>query len=612
MSRFYLEQLLIQGEGKQDAVLNLKPGANFIIGPSNTGKSLIMEAIDYVFGMTPKKNRPFKFNQSWGYTDFSLTFRTPKGTVVLKRTTGKGKSKVTVSGTDPDYKAGVYSTSGGELNSIYLKLMGVDQPHEVWSSAEGRKNQFTWRNILHMFFLKQQSVARDTSVLLNPEGGFGNNTSVMYSLLFMMTGEDADAGKNPDTLTKRKAKKEAIAAYIRQHVERLDKREEELRGMIQEGSASDIPNAISAVTMEMDSLQEQISNAIAQSRKLMDEIFTANNHLSESTVILERFNALKGQYISDIQRLSFVVQGEKILQDSPIHRKCPFCDGDINVEQKPQYIEATRAELKHIEEHLTSLQTATDDVTEKIRRLELRISDLEKEKAEIDLSIKSDLKPRFIELRQKLDTYKTHVQLVHELELVEEEQKRYKGELLAIEVNPTSLPKDHNYKEDFDSENIHGFESILMNILKESGFNHYSSARLNMDTCDLELGGQPKSQTNGGGYCGILNTIMALSMMEYLSIYGTYPPGLLYADSSLSQLSESERKARGETIKTKFIQYVAQHKRDVQTLIIEHKEKVPFETILQSGANVIEFTGDDRINGQYGLLPDVRSTFDAQ
>ena len=133
-----------------------------------------------------------------------------------------------------------------------------------------------------------------------------------------------------------------------------------------------------------------------------------------------------------------------------------------------------------------------------------------------------------------------------------------------------------------------------------------------MDTCDLELGGQPKSQTNGGGYCGILNTIMALSMMEYLSIYGTYPPGLLYADSSLSQLSESERKARGETIKTKFIQYVAQHKRDVQTLIIEHKEKVPFETILQSGANVIEFTGDDRINGQYGLLPDVRSTFDAQ
>ena len=136
MSRFYLEQILIQGNGKEDAVLNLKPGANFVIGPSNTGKSLIMEAIDYVFGMTPKKNRPFKYNESWGYTDFTLQFRTDDGTVVLKRTTGKGKTKVSVSGTDPNFKSGSYAVSGGELNSIYLKLMGIEQPHEVWSSAE--------------------------------------------------------------------------------------------------------------------------------------------------------------------------------------------------------------------------------------------------------------------------------------------------------------------------------------------------------------------------------------------------------------------------------------------------------------------------------------------
>ena len=175
---------------------------------------------------------------------------------------------------------------------------------------------------------------------------------------------------------------------------------------------------------------------------------------------------------------------------------------------------------------------------------------------------------------------------------------------------PTTRPKDHNYKEDFDRRNINGFESILMNVLKESGFNHYSSARLNLDTCDLELGGQPKSQTNGGGYCGVLNTIMALSMMEYLALHGTYAPGILYADSSLSQLSESERKARAETIKTKFIQYVTQHHRDVQTLIIEHKEKVPFEAIVESGANVVEFTGDDSVEGRYGLLPGVRNTFD--
>lgn len=612
MSRFYLEQILIQGNGKEDAVLNLKPGANFVIGPSNTGKSLIMEAIDYVFGMTPKKNRPFKYNESWGYTDFTLQFRTDDGTVVLKRTTGKGKTKVSVSGTDPNFKSGSYAVSGRELNSIYLKLMGIEQPHEVWSSADGRKNQFTWRNIIHMFFLRQQDVTRDSSVLLNPSAGFANNTAVLYSLLFMMTGEDADAGQNPDTQTKRKAKKEAVAAYIRQHVERLDKREEELRTQIEESTVPDMPNAIAVVNQEMDSIQSQISEAVTKSKQLMDDIFAANNRLSESVMIANRFDALKGQYVSDIQRLSFVVEGEKIRSKAPVHRKCPFCDGDIVVEHKPQYVDATCAELKHIEEHLESLETAKRDVLEKIQKLKDQISNLEEEKAKIEQSLNVDLRPRFSELKQKLEAYRAYVQLTHELDLVIEEQERYKKELLATEKAPTSLPKDHIFKDDIDGEIIHGFESILMNMLKESGFNHYSSARLSLDTFDLELGGQPKSQTNGGGYCGILNTIMSLSMMEYLSLHGTYSPGIMYADSSLSQLSESERKARAETIKTKFIQYVARTPRDVQTLVIEHKEKVPFDAIIESGANVVEFTGDDAVEGRYGLLPGVRNAFDQQ
>ena len=58
MSRFYIEQLLIQGENRPDAIVDFKPGVNFIIGPSNTGKSLIMDSIDYVFGFSPTKKKP--------------------------------------------------------------------------------------------------------------------------------------------------------------------------------------------------------------------------------------------------------------------------------------------------------------------------------------------------------------------------------------------------------------------------------------------------------------------------------------------------------------------------------------------------------------------------
>ena len=60
MNRFYFEKLIVSGGGHNNSTINFKPGLNLIIGPSNTGKSLIFDCIDYVFGFTPKPDRPSK------------------------------------------------------------------------------------------------------------------------------------------------------------------------------------------------------------------------------------------------------------------------------------------------------------------------------------------------------------------------------------------------------------------------------------------------------------------------------------------------------------------------------------------------------------------------
>lgn len=52
MNRFILKKLTVSGGGHEDSILNFSNGLNLIIGPSNTGKSLIMDCIDYVFGFT--------------------------------------------------------------------------------------------------------------------------------------------------------------------------------------------------------------------------------------------------------------------------------------------------------------------------------------------------------------------------------------------------------------------------------------------------------------------------------------------------------------------------------------------------------------------------------
>ena len=99
MNRFYIEKLVVSGTGHKDSVINFKPGLNLIVGPSNTGKSLIVDCLDYVFGFTPKPDHPSKIvDNNNGYKIISLHLRTSFGTVVLERAVGD--TKISVSGTD--------------------------------------------------------------------------------------------------------------------------------------------------------------------------------------------------------------------------------------------------------------------------------------------------------------------------------------------------------------------------------------------------------------------------------------------------------------------------------------------------------------------------------
>lgn len=50
MSRFYITQIAASGEKVEYSAVNFKDGINFIVGPSNTGKSYVIGCIDFMFG----------------------------------------------------------------------------------------------------------------------------------------------------------------------------------------------------------------------------------------------------------------------------------------------------------------------------------------------------------------------------------------------------------------------------------------------------------------------------------------------------------------------------------------------------------------------------------
>ena len=167
-------------------------------------------------------------------------------------------------------------------------------------------------------------------------------------------------------------RKTAVIEYIRDTVGRYAKRESELletRNIFAKNSpfsldygANELNAEVDAIASEIDDLQRRINSNIERSQLLMHDIYTGNSKLAECDTIADRFMVLRSQYQSDIERLTFVIDGNFVQTALPKRERCPFCDGEIKAKDNVSYIDASRAELQHIRVHLTELEKAERDI----------------------------------------------------------------------------------------------------------------------------------------------------------------------------------------------------------------------------------------------------------
>lgn len=607
MNRFYIDKLIVSGGGHNASVIDFKPGLNFILGPSNTGKSLVMDCLDYMFGFTPKKNRPSKIvDNSNGYELITLQLTTEQGNVILERKIGD--TKITVSGSDPTVEHGIYSighTAKKNINSVYLHLLGIDEPHSVRSSEKGAKTQdLTWRSMLHLFFLKQADVARESSALLSP-GSMGHTTSAAV-LLFLLTGQDANNLITDEDPKISEAKKKALISYIQEKIKESESRREEIEKILSDSNIIDPHSSVEQVRKEITELQKELNNATKESQQLMSQIYEWNGKLSEARTVAHNFSVLHQQYQSDIRRIGFIIDGAAII--SPVRKKirCPICGEETERVQNTSFISASAAELEKIKKHLSELSDAQRSISHQQESICEKIKELEQKKSAVDTRISEKLQPKLSAFEAELEQQLKLIRLMSELDVVQRNETQYNSELFNKETEEIVVPSKHNIFEDYSYEIIHGFEKKLKTILQDAKIGGATSARLNMENFDIEIGGFKKSVSMGGGFCGILNTITTLAMSGYLIDLDRYAPGFYAVDSSLTQLSEAEYKEQSSTIKQNFIEYLIAHAHERQVIIVEQTKRMPFipDESDESNIHVIRFSRNKN-DGRYGFLNDV-------
>lgn len=589
MPNYYIKKITVTGNNVKDSSIEFEKGLNIIYGPSNTGKSYIAECINYMFG---SKTKSFRINSDIGYDCVHMLIKTLNGEVHLKRYFES--NDIYVKSSNPNIQSGKYSTTSGKthINSLWLNLMGIDNPPKIIKNENFKRQNLTLRTFLHTFFIEEENIIQNESIIFN-KSGF-SKTAILSILLYFITGnalEDFDINEEKAV---KEAKKIAVRNYINGNLSNLANWKNEL-------SRSDIPSVeviqgkIDFIINEIGSTEGTLSDALKRSKKLSSEIYELNEQIAECNMLYSRYQVLRGQYISDINRLTFIVEGELHMNETPEVFRCPFCDGSLKKQKRESCADAAGVELVKIQYQLNDLKDAEEDIVSEMNELNIKSDILKKERIDIEEVINSELKPKLESLRQALSQYQKSIEIHKETSIIRHLETNMIIDLVKFEAEEESEIK-YRPKEYFNSEIIQSINTILDNILDTSNFDNYSSSYFSKETFDVVINGNHKAKY-GKGYRAFLNTVVALTFLKYLTYHGAYSPGILIIDSPILSLKEKGSEQASYSMKNSLFQYFLDNQDIGQIIIIENETP----DLDYSNANLIHFTKDVNV-GRYGFL----------
>jgi hypothetical protein len=599
MNNIYIKKLCISGKGKKNAEIEFNHGINIIYGPSNTGKTYILQCIDYMFG---SKSNPIA--TAHGYDCISLKVQTNNGSVELSRKLDS--NTVNVNSTDHTILSGKYrvvSNANYEntLNALWLKILGISDKHHIIKSETFGKQTLTLRTFIHIFLLNETRIISKDSIFHS--GIPTAKTAELSSFLFLLDGEDRDAINTKDTKIIKEAKKTAIVNYINHEIAEFSERRKML---IADQKSKDtavwdegyLEEEVESVLNELSSTEAQISDALKNNQTLLLRLQELNIQYAECCLLMDRYENLKTQYQSDIERLNFIVDSNANMSPNT-STKCPICEGKIVIEKSSDFSNAAKAEYKKITLQIQDLISTVEFVASEKAEYEQEIMRLENQKTAADCLINKELKPKIDELKTQLTSYKALIRQQKEIDLLKEIAQSREKKLIDVELDNNDSDLKYKPKDLFPSEFITNVSDNLYKVLYHLNFEDLVTARLDRSSMDAIVNGVIKSEY-GKGYRAFLNTVLSLVLLTYLQENGVYTPGFAIYDSPILSLKEKDGKTLSESMKKALFSVLITDNSNMQIIILENE--IP--QIDYSQAHLIHFT-KDRENGRYGLLYDV-------
>ncbi|HVA41530.1 MAG TPA: AAA family ATPase [Candidatus Binataceae bacterium] len=587
MTGFQLRRLQITGPNVADAEIEFGPGLNVVSGASDTGKSYLVETIDFMLGGgTPPRQIP----ESRGYDNARLSIIAHDGRgFELTRALQGGDfllAELGAPGTAGPVTLGSRHSASTEENisTFLLRLVGLDGKR-VRKNAQNELQNLSFRNLAHLVVIDEESIIKKGSPIHTGESTQRTVQASIFKLL--LTGQDDSAliaAKKPVIA---KAELEAQIALLDQLIADYER---ELGGSTQDPAGLDgqLERLSASIIQSERALSIERSAFEQQERQRRAAWQTRDEGLARQAEIaglLERFALLNEHYGSDLDRLEAVSEAGFFFVALDAGT-CPLCGapaGDHRHDGVPHDgdIVALRAacdrEIAKIRQLQAELTQAVGDLNAEEAELRTRLEAARLAFREADALVRETLAPalsaaraensRLLETRSEVRQALSLVERIADLRRKRADAQAALGTAGRISDDRPGLPP----------ASVQAFSASVEELLVAWHFPHEKPIYFDERGQDLVLGSRRRGE-QGKGLRALTHAAFSLGLEQTCRNLRLPAIGFVMLDSPLVTFREAEAEEAGLDagarleVKQAFYRDLASRIRTDQVIIVENED----------------------------------------
>lgn len=317
---FQIRRLTLVGRGVPNAEAQFREGLNVVSGPSDTGKTFIVQCIDYMLG---GKDVPESIPEAAQYETVRLALNVSggDGEVVLERSIRGGDFKLISPGKADQHLSAKHSAGDTHSVSQYLLGLAALTGKKVRKNKQGATREVSFRDLARLILVDEEAIISKTSPILTGQYTTSTAESAVFRLL--LTGVDDSSlisSEDPKVAKGRQAGKvEMLDLLLNQTKARMA--EMQLPGDVQDwqGQLVQIEALFEAAQKELAVEQQNAAQLEGKRRTELSSLRKLESRLGVLRELQRRFALLEQQYLSDQGSL-----GMSFADLRRVHRRVPF------------------------------------------------------------------------------------------------------------------------------------------------------------------------------------------------------------------------------------------------------------------------------------------------